>query len=117
METSTWVAMSESNNASIRISGLAYLLASSALMAIIAFADTGPLQFPLLAMVVGTAMYGIMSFEFGMQNGLGLRASMPGEIADTQIGKDAEKAPFTRFRITNFGLVTLVAVGQITVLF
>ena len=54
--------MSESNAASIRMNGFTYTLASTALLAIIAFADVNAIQFPLTMGVIGVRLYGSVSY-------------------------------------------------------
>ena len=73
MNSETFVGMSESNAASIRMNGFTYMLASTALLAIIAFADVNAIQFPLTMGVIGTGLYGMLTFDFGMQTAMGLR--------------------------------------------
>ena len=117
MNSETFVGMSESNAASIRMNGFTYMLASTALLAIIAFADVNAIQFPLTMGVIGTVLYGMLTFDLGMQTAMGLRDSMPDEIASTKAGQDAQKAPFAMYRVLNAVILILIAVAQITVIY
>ena len=117
MNSETFVGMSESNAASVRMNGFTYMLASTALLAIIAFADASAIQFPLTMGVIGTGLYGMLTFDFGMQTAMGLRDSMPDEIASTKAGQDAQKAPFAMYRVLNAVILILIAIAQITVIY
>lgn len=117
MNSETFVGMSESNAASIRMNGFTYTLASTALLAIIAFADVNAIQFPLTMGVIGVGLYGLLTFDFGMQTAMGLRDSMPDEIASSKAGQDAQKAPFAIYRALNAVILILIAVAQISVIY
>jgi len=117
VNSETFVGMSESNAASIRMNGFTYTLASTALLAIIAFADVNAIQFPLTMGVIGVGLYGLLTFDFGMQTAMGLRDSMPDEIASSKAGQDAQKAPFAIYRALNAVILILIAVAQISVIY
>ena len=117
MNSETFVGMSESNAASIRMNGFTYTLASTALLAIIAFADVNAIQFPLTMGVIGVGLYGLLTFDFRMQTAMGLRDSMPEEIASSKAGQDAQKAPFAIYRVLNAVVLILIAVAQISVIY
>ena len=117
MNSETFVGMSESNAASVRMNGFTYTLASTALLAIIAFADASAIQFPLTMSVIGVGLYGLLTFDFGMQTAMGLRDSMPDEIASSKAGQDAQKAPFGVYRVLNAVVLILIAVAQISVIY
>ena len=116
MNSETFVGMSESNAASVRMNGFTYMLASTALLAIIAFADASAIQFPLTMSVIGVGLYGLLTFDFGMQTAMGLRDSMR-EIASSKAGQDAQKAPFGMYRVLNAVVLILIAVAQISVIY
>ncbi len=67
VDSETFVGMSESNAATIRMNGFTYMLASTALLAIIVFGNSSDFQFPLTMGVIGTGLYGLLTFDFGMQ--------------------------------------------------
>ena len=56
MNSETFVGMSESNAATIRMNGFTYMLASTALLAIIVFGNSSDFQFPLTMGVIGTGL-------------------------------------------------------------
>jgi len=52
-----------------------------------------------------------------MQTAMGLRDSMPDEIASSKAGQDAQKAPFGVYRVLNAVVLILIAVAQISVIY
>ena len=85
------------------------MLASTALLAIIVFGNSSDFQFPLTMGVIGTGLYGLLTFDFGMQSAMGLKDSMPSEIASTKVGEGPlrcfQKAPFAMYRILNAAIL------------
>ena len=117
VNSETFVGMSESNAATIRMNGFTYMLASTALLAIIVFGNNSDFQFPLTMGVIGTGLYGLLTFDFGMQSAMGLKDSMPSEIASTKVGEGFQKAPFAMYRILNAAVLILIAIAQISVIY
>ena len=117
MNSETFVAMSESNTASIRVNWITYMFAATALLAIMVFGDTGDFQFPLTMGLIGAALYGMFTFDFDMQTATSLRDSMPEEVASSKAEEGYSKAPFTIYRLVNAAVLTLIAVAQISVIF
>jgi uncharacterized integral membrane protein len=117
MNSETFVAMSESNTASIRVNEITYMFAATALLAIMVFGDTGDFQFPLTMGVIGAALCGMLTFDFDMQTATSLRDSMPEKVASSKADEGYSKAPFTIYRLVNAAVLTLIAVAQISVIF
>ena len=116
MDEKNWIRLGDQTAGNLRASQSTYMLAVSALTAIIVFAGDALSGLDFLVDGFGDwgRAFGLLSFEnFSQQGFIALMKGMPGSMASTEMGAALKRTPFIVFRLANAVLVTLIAVAQI----
>ena len=113
MNEKTWIKLGDQTAGNLRASQNTYMLAVSALTAIIVFGDLSDSSFLLTVSAIGVGLFGLLTFENSQQSFMALMKGMPDSMADTEMGAAFKRTPFIVFRLANLVLVTLIAVAQI----
>ena len=113
MNEKTWIKLGDQTAGNLRASQNTYMLAVSALTAIIVFGDLSDSSFLLTVSAIGVGLFGLLTFENSQQGFMALMKSMPDSMANTEMGAAFKRTPFIVFRLANLVLVTLIAVAQI----
>jgi len=109
----TWIKLGDQAAGNLRASQNTYMLAVSALTAIIVFGDLSDSSFLLTVSAIGVGLFGLLTFENSQQGFMALMKGMPDSMANTEMGAAFKRTPFIVFRLSNLVLVTLIAVAQI----
>jgi hypothetical protein len=109
----TWIKLGDQAAGNLRASQNTYMLAVSALTAIIVFGDLSDSSFLLTVSAIGVGLFGLLTFENSQQSFMALMKGMPDSMAGTEMGAAFKRTPFIVFRLANLVLVTLIAVAQI----
>jgi len=109
----TWIKLGDQTAGNLRASQNTYMLAVSALTAIIVFGDLSDSSFLLTVSAIGVGLFGLLTFENSQQGFMALMKGMPDSMAGTEMGAAFKRTPFIVFRLANLVLVTLIAVAQI----
>jgi hypothetical protein len=109
----TWIKLGDQTAGNLRASQNTYMLAVSALTAIIVFGDLSDSSFLLTVSAIGVGLFGLLTFENSQQSFMALMKGMPDSMAGTEMGEAFKRTPFIVFRLSNLVLVTLIAVAQI----
>jgi hypothetical protein len=109
----TWIKLGDQTAGNLRASQNTYMLAVSALTAIIVFGDLSDSSFLLTVSAIGVGLFGLLTFENSQQGFMALMKGMPDSMAGTEMGEAFKRTPFIVFRLSNLVLVTLIAVAQI----
>jgi len=109
----TWIKLGDQTAGNLRASQNTYMLAVSALTAIIVFGDLSDSSFLLTVSAIGVGLFGLLTFENSQQSFMALMKGMPDSMAGTEMGAAFKRTPFIVFRLSNLVLVTLIAVAQI----
>jgi hypothetical protein len=109
----TWIKLGDQAAGNLRASQNTYMLAVSALTAIIVFGDLSDSSFLLTVSAIGVGLFGLLTFENSQQSFMALMKGMPDSMAGTEMGEAFKRTPFIVFRLSNAVLVTLIAVAQI----
>jgi|TARA_B100000674_G_scaffold423418_1_gene376044 hypothetical protein len=109
----TWIKLGDQTAGNLRASQNTYMLAVSALTAIIVFGDLSDSSFLLTVSAIGVGLFGLLTFENSQQGFMALMKGMPDSMANTEMGAAFKRTPFIVFRLANLVLVTLIAVAQI----
>ena len=113
MNEKTWIKLGDQAAGNLRASQNTYMLAVSALTAIIVFGDLSDSSFLLTVSAIGVGLFGLLTFENSQQGFMALMKGMPDSMAGTEMGAAFKRTPFIVFRLANLVLVTLIAVAQI----
>ena len=113
MNEKTWIKLGDQTAGNLRDSQNTYMLAVSALTAIIVFGDLSDSSFLLTVSAIGVGLFGLLTFENSQQGFMALMKGMPDSMANTEMGAAFKRTPFIVFRLANLVLVTLIAVAQI----
>ena len=113
MNEKTWIKLGDQAAGNLRASQNTYMLAVSALTAIIVFGDLSDSSFLLTVSAIGVGLFGLLTFENSQQSFMALMKGMPDSMAGTEMGAAFKRTPFIVFRLANAVLVTLIAVAQI----
>ena len=113
MNEKTWIKLGDQTAGNLRASQNTYMLAVSALTAIIVFGDLSDSSFLLTVSAIGVGLFGLLTFENSQQSFMALMKGMPDSMAATEMGAAFKRTPFIVFRLSNLVLVTLIAVAQI----
>ncbi|HAI64555.1 MAG TPA: hypothetical protein DDY35_07160 [Acidimicrobiaceae bacterium] len=113
MNEKTWIKLGDQTAGNLRASQNTYMLAVSALTAIIVFGDLSDSSFLLTVSAIGVGLFGLLTFENSQQGFMALMKGMPDSMANTEMGAAFKRTPFIVFRLANLVLVTLIAVAQI----
>lgn len=113
MNGKTWIKLGDQAAGNLRASQNTYMLAVSALTAIIVFGDLSDSSFLLTVSAIGVGLFGLLTFENSQQSFMALMKGMPDSMAGTEMGEAFKRTPFIVFRLSNLVLVTLIAVAQI----
>ena len=113
MNEKTWIKLGDQTAGNLRASQNTYMLAVSALTAIIVFGDLSDSSFLLTVSAIGVGLFGLLTFENSQQGFMALMKGMPDSMAGTEMGAAFKRTPFIVFRLANLVLVTLIAVAQI----
>ncbi len=113
MNEKTWIKLGDQTAGNLRASQNTYMLAVSALTAIIVFGDLSDSSFLLTVSAIGVGLFGLLTFENSQQSFMALMKGMPDSMAGTEMGEAFKRTPFIVFRLSNLVLVTLIAVAQI----
>ena len=113
MNEKTWIKLGDQTAGNLRASQNTYMLAVSALTAIIVFGDLSDSSFLLTVSAIGVGLFGLLTFENSQQSFMALMKGMPDSMAGTEMGAALKRTPFIVFRLANLVLVTLIAVAQI----
>ena len=113
MNEKTWIKLGDQTAGNLRASQNTYMLAVSALTAIIVFGDLSDSSFLLTVSAIGVGLFGLLTFENSQQGFMALMKGMPDSMAGTEMGAAFKRTPFIVFRLANAVLVTLIAVAQI----
>ncbi len=113
MNEKTWIKLGDQTAGNLRASQNTYMLAVSALTAIIVFGDLSDSSFLLTVSAIGVGLFGLLTFENSQQGFMALMKGMPDSMAGTEMGAALKRTPFIVFRLANLVLVTLIAVAQI----
>ncbi|NDH76102.1 MAG: hypothetical protein EBY52_05065 [Actinobacteria bacterium] len=113
MNEKTWIKLGDQAAGNLRASQNTYMLAVSALTAIIVFGDLSDSSFLLTVSAIGVGLFGLLTFENSQQGFMALMKGMPDSMAGTEMGEAFKRTPFIVFRLSNLVLVTLIAVAQI----
>lgn len=113
MNEKTWIKLGDQTAGNLRASQNTYMLAVSALTAIIVFGDLSDSSFLLTVSAIGVGLFGLLTFENSQQGFMALMKGMPDSMANTEMGAALKRTPFIVFRLANLVLVTLIAVAQI----
>ena len=113
MNEKTWIKLGDQAAGNLRASQNTYMLAVSALTAIIVFGDLSDSSFLLTVSAIGVGLFGLLTFENSQQSFMALMKGMPDSMAGTEMGEAFKRTPFNVFRLSNLVLVTLIAVAQI----
>ena len=113
MNEKTWIKLGDQTAGNLRASQNTYMLAVSALTAIIVFGDLFDSSFLLTVSAIGVGLFGLLTFENSQQGFMALMKGMPDSMANTEMGAAFKRTPFIVFRLANLVLVTLIAVAQI----
>ena len=113
MNEKTWIKLGDQAAGNLRASQNTYMLAVSALTAIIVFGDLSDSSFLLTVSAIGVGLFGLLTFENSQQGFMALMKGMPDSMANTEMGEAFKRSPFIVFRLSNLVLVTLIAVAQI----
>ena len=113
MNEKTWIKLGEQTAGNLRASQNTYMLAVSALTAIIVFGDLSDSSFLLTVSAIGVGLFGLLTFENSQQGFMALMKGMPDSMANTEMGAAFKRTPFIVLRLANLVLVTLIAVAQI----
>ena len=113
MNEKTWIKLGDQTAGNLRASQNTYMLAVSALTAIIVFGDLSDASFLLTVSAIGVGLFGLLTFENSQQGFMALMKGMPDSMANTEMGAAFKRTPFIVFRLANLVLVTLIAVAQI----
>ena len=113
MNEKTWIKLGDQTAGNLRASQNTYMLAVSALTAIIVFGDLSDSSFLLTVSAIGVGLFGLLTFENSQQSFMALMKGMPDSMASTEMGAAFKRTPFIVFRLANLVLVTLIAVAQI----
>ena len=113
MNEKTWIKLGDQTAGNLRASQNTYMLAVSALTAIIVFGDLSDSSFLLTVSAIGVGLFGLLTFENSQQGFMALMKGMPDSMAGTEMGAAFKRTPFIVFRLSNAVLVTLIAVAQI----
>ncbi len=113
MNEKTWIKLGDQAAGNLRASQNTYMLAVSALTAIIVFGDLSDSSFLLTVSAIGVGLFGLLTFENSQQSFMALMKGMPDSMAGTEMGAAFKRTPFIVFRLSNLVLVTLIAVAQI----
>ena len=113
MNEKTWIKLGDQTAGNLRASQNTYMLAVSALTAIIVFGDLSDSSFLLTVSAIGVGLFGLLTFENSQQSFMALMKGMPDSMAGTEMGAAFKRTPFIVFRLSNLVLVTLIAVAQI----
>ena len=113
MNEKTWIKLGDQTAGNLRASQNTYMLAVSALTAIIVFGDLSDSSFLLTVSAIGVGLFGLLTFENSQQGFMALMKGMPDSMANTEMGAAFKRTPFIVFRLSNLVLVTLIAVAQI----
>ena len=113
MNEKTWIKLGDQAAGNLRSSQNTYMLAVSALTAIIVFGDLSDSSFLLTVSAIGVGLFGLLTFENSQQSFMALMKGMPDSMAGTEMGEAFKRTPFIVFRLSNLVLVTLIAVAQI----
>ena len=113
MNEKTWIKLGDQTAGNLRASQNTYMLAVSALTAIIVFGDLSDSSFLLTVSAIGVGLFGLLTFENSQQSVMALMKGMPDSMAGTEMGAAFKRTPFIVFRLANLVLVTLIAVAQI----
>jgi len=108
-----WIKLGDQTAGNLRASQNTYMLAVSALTAIIVFGDLSDSSFLLTVSAIGVGLFGLLTFENSQQGFMALMKGMPDSMANTEMGAALKRTPFIVFRLANLVLVTLIAVAQI----
>jgi hypothetical protein len=108
-----WIKLGDQTAGNLRASQNTYMLAVSALTAIIVFGDLSDSSFLLTVSAIGVGLFGLLTFENSQQSFMALMKGMPDSMAGTEMGEAFKRTPFIVFRLSNLVLVTLIAVAQI----
>ena len=113
MNEKTWIKLGDQAAGNLRASQNTYMLAVSALTAIIVFGDLSDSSFLLTVSAIGVGLFGLLTFENSQQSFMALMKGMPDSMAGTEMGEAFKRTLFIVFRLSNAVLVTLIAVAQI----
>ena len=113
MNEKMWIKLGDQTAGNLRASQNTYMLAVSALTAIIVFGDLSDSSFLLTVSAIGVGLFGLLTFENSQQGFMALMKGMPDSMANTEMGAAFKRTPFIVFRLANLILVTLIAVAQI----
>jgi len=112
MNEATWMEMGRQISSRMSMAQLTYFLSGTALTAIIVFAGDGDGIALLLTVIsIGTALFGILSFDAAQQSNIQMVQSMPESIASTDIGKAASQIGQYQFYRAINAIFCLVIAG------
>ena len=113
MNEETWIKLGDQTSGNLRSSQHTYMLAVTALTAVIVFGSNPDATFLLTVAAVGTGLFGLLTFENSQQGFMALMKGMPDSMAGTEMGAAFKRTPFMVFRLANAILVSLIAIAQI----
>lgn len=118
MNESTYLELGRQISDRLRSSQLAYFITFSALTATIVFGRGGDVNLLLTIASIGTAVFGILSFDASQQSFIMLNKSMPESMAATPLGAaNKNPAQFQFYRATNAIFTAALAVIQIITIY
>jgi hypothetical protein len=90
----TWIKLGDQTAGNLRASQNTYMLAVSALTAIIVFGDLSDSSFLLTVSAIGVGLFGLLTFENSQQGFMALMKGMPDSMAGTEMGEAFKRTPF-----------------------
>jgi hypothetical protein len=113
MNEETWIKLGDQTSGNLRSSQHTYMLAVTALTAVIVFGPHPDATFLLTVAAIGTGLFGLLTFENSQQGFMALMKGMPDSMAGTEMGAAFKRTPFMVFRLANAVLASLIAIAQI----
>ena len=114
MNEAAWLEMGRQMSDRQRTNQLTYFIAVTALTATIVFSDAGDFALLLTISAIGTALWGILSFDAAQQGWIKMSESMPESVASSPVGASiASVGQYNFYRATNALFTALIAVVQI----
>ncbi|MEC8687207.1 MAG: hypothetical protein VXX74_04020, partial [Actinomycetota bacterium] len=103
MDEKNWIKLGDQTAGNLRASQSTYMLAVSALTAIIVFAGDAlsDSSFLLTVSAIGVGLFGLLTFENSQQGFMALMKGMPDSMAGTEMGAAFKRTPFIVFRLAN----------------
>ena len=100
MDEKNWIKLGDQTAGNLRASQSTYMLAVSALTAIIVFAGDAlsDSSFLLTVSAIGVGLFGLLTFENSQQSFMALMKGMPDSMAGTEMGAAFKRTPFIVFR-------------------